>query len=162
MNVFTTSLIHHGAAIQRLLRKYSVEANVNLADFGLVVRGRNRYYRFYPQFIWDDSGRVQFSPEIVPRVRSFVGWRPYFNKRFPIGYDKTAFKDYCARHGLRTPQMWRTPAADMRDFLVKHTRVQDRLFTDGRVQFRATMGKTILADLSRNEQVEVKTVDSVR
>jgi hypothetical protein len=120
VNVFTTSLIHHGAAIQGLLRKYSVEANVNLAEFGLVVRGRNRYYRFYPQFIWNDNGRVQFSPEIVPHVRSFVGWRPYFNKRFAIGFDKTAFKDFCARHGLRTPQMWRTPAVDMREFLVKH------------------------------------------
>jgi GTP-binding protein HflX len=45
-------------------------------------------------------------------------------------------------------------------FIETHTRVHDRQFTDGRVQIKAVMGKQTLADLSRNEQVEVKSVES--
>jgi len=45
-------------------------------------------------------------------------------------------------------------------FLESHTRIHDRQFTDSRVQIKAVMGKRTLADLSRNEQVEVKSVDS--
>ena len=43
-------------------------------------------------------------------------------------------------------------------FIESHTRVHDRQFIDGRVQIKAIMGKRTLADLSRNEQVEVKAV----
>jgi GTP-binding protein HflX len=43
-------------------------------------------------------------------------------------------------------------------FIEQHSRVQEREFNDGRVQIRAIMGKKTLADLSRNEQVEVKKV----
>jgi GTP-binding protein HflX len=45
-------------------------------------------------------------------------------------------------------------------FIESHTRVHDREFQDGRVVIRAVMGKQTLADLSRNEQVEVKTIDA--
>jgi hypothetical protein len=121
LNLFTVGLVYHLATVQRLLPKYGLSANVNVADCTLTVRGRNRYYRFYPQFICDDDGRPRYSPEIDAKVRSFVGWRPYFNKRWPIAIDKRAFKDFCVQHGLRTPQMWLAPAPDMRDFLVKHS-----------------------------------------
>jgi GTP-binding protein HflX len=47
-------------------------------------------------------------------------------------------------------------------FIESHARIHDRQFLDGRVQLKAVMGKRTLADLSRNEQVEVKAVDSVR
>jgi GTP-binding protein HflX len=43
-------------------------------------------------------------------------------------------------------------------FLESHTHVTDRQFKDGKVQIVATMGKQVLADLSRNEHVEVKKV----
>ncbi len=46
-------------------------------------------------------------------------------------------------------------------FIESHARVHDRQFTDGRVQMKAIMGKRTLADLSRNEQVEVKAVEAV-
>jgi GTP-binding protein HflX len=47
-------------------------------------------------------------------------------------------------------------------FIESHTRIHDRSYTDGRVQLKAIMGKRTLADLSRNEQVEVKKVDAAR
>ncbi|MDB5302717.1 MAG: hflX, partial [Phycisphaerales bacterium] len=47
-------------------------------------------------------------------------------------------------------------------FIESHSRVHDRQFTDSRVQIKAVMGKRTLADLSRNEQVEVKLVEALR
>jgi GTP-binding protein HflX len=41
-------------------------------------------------------------------------------------------------------------------FIEQHTRVQDRTFDDGRIIIRAVMGKRTLAELSQNEQVEIK------
>ena len=46
-------------------------------------------------------------------------------------------------------------------FIESHTLVQDRRYEDERVIIRAVMGKQTLADLARNGQVEVKTVDPV-
>ena len=43
-------------------------------------------------------------------------------------------------------------------FLESHTRVQERQYEDGRVTMKAIMGKTTLAELSRNGQVEIKKV----
>jgi len=45
-------------------------------------------------------------------------------------------------------------------YIESHTRIHDRQFTDGRVQIKAIMGKQTLADLSRNEQVAIKTVST--
>jgi len=45
-------------------------------------------------------------------------------------------------------------------FIESHTRVQDRKFLDSRVQIRAVMGKQTLEDLSNNDQVQVKRVQS--
>jgi GTP-binding protein HflX len=47
-------------------------------------------------------------------------------------------------------------------FIEQHSRVSDRTFNDGRVQLQAVMGKKMLADLSNNDQVEVKKVQAVR
>jgi GTP-binding protein HflX len=44
-------------------------------------------------------------------------------------------------------------------FIEQHTRVQDRKFTDERIEIRTVMSKKILADLSRNDQVEIKKVN---
>jgi GTP-binding protein HflX len=46
-------------------------------------------------------------------------------------------------------------------FIESHTRVHDRRYEDGRVVIRAVMGKQTLADLARNGQVQVMTVDAV-
>jgi GTPase len=46
-------------------------------------------------------------------------------------------------------------------FIESNTRVHSRHFTDGRVQFKTIMGKSTLADLSRNEGVEIDKVKPV-
>jgi hypothetical protein len=47
-------------------------------------------------------------------------------------------------------------------FIESHTRVHDRQVLDGKMLLKTVMGKRTLADLSNNEQVEVKKVDSVK
>ena len=44
-------------------------------------------------------------------------------------------------------------------FIERHGEVQDRVFNDGRVRMVVLMGRQTLADLSRNEQVEVVKVE---
>jgi GTP-binding protein HflX len=44
-------------------------------------------------------------------------------------------------------------------FIESHTQVQERRFDNGRVILRAMMSKQTLADLERNDQVDVKSVD---
>jgi GTP-binding protein HflX len=46
-------------------------------------------------------------------------------------------------------------------FIESHARVHSREFVDGKVQLKAVMGKQTLADLTRNEQCEIKAVAGV-
>ena len=43
-------------------------------------------------------------------------------------------------------------------FIERHSDMKSREFLDGRITMIAVMGKQTLADLSRNEQVEIKKV----
>jgi GTP-binding protein HflX len=47
-------------------------------------------------------------------------------------------------------------------FIESHTRIHDRQFLDGRIQLKTIMAKKTLADLSRNEQVEIKKAEPLR
>jgi len=65
---------------------------------------------------------------------------------------------------VRGQQVDATIACDLTNgrlisFIESHTRVHDRRFNEGRVQFSAVMGKQTLTDLSRNDQVEVLCVE---
>jgi len=97
---------------------------------------------------------------------AFPFWRTLYPDALPIsartgvGLDKLAEAVY--RH-VRGQQVDVTLEADITNgrllaFIESHTRIHDRQFLDGRVQLRAIMGKRTLADLSKNDQVEVKTV----
>ncbi|MDB5291600.1 MAG: hflX [Phycisphaerales bacterium] len=101
---------------------------------------------------------------------SFPFWRTLHPESIPIS----------ARHGaglaalteavyqaVRGQQVDVTLEADIANgrlisFIESRSRVHDRQFMDSRVQMKAIMGKRTLADLARNEQVEVKLVEAVR
>jgi GTP-binding protein HflX len=64
---------------------------------------------------------------------------------------------------VRGQQVDVTLEADLKNgklisYIESHSRVHTRDFTDGKIQIRAVMGKQTLANLSRNGQVEVRTV----
>jgi GTPase len=96
-------------------------------------------------------------------------WRTLNPDAIPVsaksgaGLDKLTEAVY--RH-VRGQQVDVTLEADVANgrllaFIESHTRIHDRQFMDGRVQLKAIMGKRTLADLARNEQVEVKAVASL-
>jgi hypothetical protein len=120
VNIFKTTTLKHFRAVQQCLQAYRGEATVNMADLVLQLRARNRYYTLYPRFLGFSSGQLRYTVQLDDAAHGFCGWLPYFNKRWPTGSGKFAFKEFCRDHGLRTPQMWRSPSPEMRDFLVKH------------------------------------------
>jgi GTP-binding protein HflX len=77
-----------------------------------------------------------------------------------LGLDKLQEAVYQAVRGQQVDVTLEADVTNGRliSFIESHSRVHDRQFTDGRVQIKAIMGKRTLADLSRNDQVEVKTV----
>jgi hypothetical protein len=120
VNIYKVSLFSHLRVMQQCLQRYQAEASLNPADYALQVRARNRYYTLYPMFLGAKGGRLHYTRQLDEGSFGFAGWLPYFNKRWPIGSGKFAFKDFCRSNGLRTPAMWRSPAPDMGEFLVKH------------------------------------------
>ena len=97
---------------------------------------------------------------------SFPFWRTLHPEAIPIsartglGLDRLTEAVY---NYVRGQQVEVTLEADVANgkllsYLESHSRIQDRAFTDGRVTLRAVMGKQTLSDLSRNGQVEIKTV----
>jgi GTP-binding protein HflX len=98
---------------------------------------------------------------------NFFEWRTLHPQAIPISAKtgKGLEQLYDAVHqcvrGLQVEVTLETDATNGKilSFIEARTHVSHREFTDGRVCIVATMGKRILADLSRNEQVLIKTVD---
>ena len=97
-------------------------------------------------------------------------WRTLYPDALPIsgragtGLDKLAEAVYSQVRGQQVDVTLEADLANGRllAFLESHTRITEREFQNGRVQLKAIMGKRTLADLSRNEQVEVKNVEAMR
>jgi GTP-binding protein HflX len=78
-----------------------------------------------------------------------------------LGLDKLQEAVYQAVRGQQVDVTLEADVTNGRliSFIESHSRVHDRQFTDGRVQIKAIMGKRTLADLSRNDQVELKSAE---
>jgi len=94
---------------------------MNIRSFQLRVSARNRYYDLIPQFIYRKEGRYQYSPVMPADLDGigFIGWLPYFNKRWPAATDKLAFKEFCSENGLRTPRYSTKSADHLNDCIIK-------------------------------------------
>jgi GTPase len=96
-------------------------------------------------------------------------WRTLYPEAIPIsaktgqGLERLQEAVYSAVRGQQVDVTLEADVTNGRllSFIESHSRIHDRQFTDGRVQLRAVMGKRTLADLSRNDQVEVKAVGAV-
>ena len=101
---------------------------------------------------------------------AFPVWRPLHPGAIPVSA-KTgmglAELNEAVLQAVRGTQVDVTLEADVTNgkllaFIESHTRVHDRQVMDGKIQLKTVMGKRTLADLSRNAQVAVKSVDSVK
>jgi hypothetical protein len=119
LDIFKAAYLQHVRALQRLISVYRGEATIDFMSSVLQVRARNRYQVLYPQFFSGSGRSLGYTMKLQDNVTGFAGWRPYLLRRWPIGTDKFQFKEYCREQGLPTPRMWRAPAADLCDFVVK-------------------------------------------
>ena len=97
-------------------------------------------------------------------------WRPLYPDAIPISARTgtgIAELNEAVLQAVRGQQVDVTLEADVTNgrlisFIESHTRVHDRQVLDGKMLMKTVMGKRTLADLSRNDQVAVTKVDSVR
>jgi len=101
---FKRNYLQHALAVSRWLGQHGASAGINPATYVMDIRLGGRTVRFFPQFsTLASDGLPAFFPELIDGVSGFVGWLPYFNKRWPIAQDKLAFKLFARAQGLRTP-----------------------------------------------------------
>lgn len=117
---YQTSLLFHCRALQSLLPRFRAQATLSFRNFSVELRGRGRYFHLAPQFTYREQGRLSYFPRMRDDTLGFVGWLPYFNKRWPAGSEKLAFKELCAANGLRTPPYSTQSADALGGVLIKH------------------------------------------
>lgn len=112
--------LNHMLAMTACLRRLGAEGRVDLRDYSLEVRARGRRLRFTAQFCKTEDGRRMYTPVAEePGVNGFIGWLPYFNKRWPAGSAKLPFKAFCVERGLRTPKYSLESPEGMADYIIK-------------------------------------------
>jgi hypothetical protein len=96
-------MLKHLLAVNDCLSALRGTAIMDAKTCQLEVRAANRVYRLTPQFINQVDGRFTYSPTLSSKSIGFIGWLPYFNKRWSEAIDKRAFKATCASLGLKLP-----------------------------------------------------------
>jgi hypothetical protein len=117
---YKLDILSHVKSIAACLPQFGATASMNLETLGLEISARNRYYQFRPQFIVRKGDRTQYSPHPSSDATGFIGWLPYFNKRWGFATDKLDFKGFCASNGLTTPAYWQSAQGGLHDVLIKH------------------------------------------
>src|SRR5688572_5242620 len=102
-----------------------------------------------------DEGEEQF-----PFWRALVAGSIPISAKTGKGIEKLLEAVYQAVRGQQVDVTLEADVTNGRllSFIESHTRVTGRDIVDGRMQIRAVMGRQTLADLKRNEQVEVKDI----
>jgi hypothetical protein len=120
--LFDINFFSHYRAIAECMRDLGAHARIDFETLNLLIRGRGRQVELLPQFICRREHGMAYTPGLSPEARGFIGWRPYFNRVWPLGADKLAFKRFCEDNALRTPKYYLQPAALECAVIVKRTR----------------------------------------
>ena len=96
--------------------------NIDVADLRMQITANNRHYEFLPQFVLEEEGRIKYLSAMASNVVGMIGWLPYFNRRWPEGFDKLAFKAAMRSSGQLVPPHWLGLDESVRDVLIKHPR----------------------------------------
>ncbi|MCA3176101.1 MAG: hypothetical protein ING36_11290 [Burkholderiales bacterium] len=91
-----------------------------MRTFRVGVEWRQQQVIFVPQFYLEGQKQDSYGLELTPEVTGFIGWLPYFNKRWPHALDKILFKQFVQAQGLRTPEFWlSSESGTVTDVLIK-------------------------------------------
>jgi hypothetical protein len=114
-------LLEHFKHLQKALDRAGCEAILSVANFSLLIRRGAEDRVLYPQFLAVSAGVKQYTQTFGMNARQFIGWLPYYNKRWEIATSKLSFKAYAKAHDIRTPDYSADPDADLRDVIVKRS-----------------------------------------
>lgn len=119
-----TNLLAHLHAFTAAARKLGAQGEFRLGDMRALLRVGDQQVEFVAQYLVRRPDRtLTYSMQFGDDAEGFIGWLPYFNKRWVEAYDKLAFKQHCARHGLPVPA-WSAGriAPELGDFVIKSAR----------------------------------------
>lgn len=119
---YSVNMLAHFRAINECLSKFGGRAELNVETLRLEIRARGRRIELEPQFIFIHEGSLAYTPQLVPQVLDFSGWRGYFNRVWPLATDKLNFKEFCKTHRIRTPKTWSKPGDVSANAIIKRSR----------------------------------------
>lgn len=115
-------LLGHFIVLQEAVDAVGAEAILNLKNFFVFIRCGKRSLALYPQFLVEIQGVRQYTLDFSAEALCFIGWLPYYNKRWDAASDKLVFKAWASTQGLAVPaHALAHELADARlgDFIVK-------------------------------------------
>jgi tetratricopeptide (TPR) repeat protein len=112
-------LLNHFKVVQSVLERAGAGAELDCLTFQLTVRQGQRAHVLHPQFIKFESGAKQYTPSFGRDGVRFIGWCPYFGKKWELAREKLTFKAYARDNGLLTPECSADPDADLADVILK-------------------------------------------
>lgn len=116
---YLDATINHLRAVHEWAHDNGAQIHLDLLNFELEVKGRNRYFILYPQFVSESNGQRAHTSVLTRSVVGFIGWLPYRPIRWPMSNDKLLFKKRIAELGMNTPMMWPAASAATADYLLK-------------------------------------------
>ena len=143
-------LINHFRELQPVLFRLGLDATVNVRDLSLEVRYGTRGMLLHPQFTQPRGDAVVYVPAFSRAVKRFIGWRPAYERAWPLSLEKLAFKRFMNELGLPTPRYAMKPSPELSRVIVKKNKSS---FSEGiRGPFASPAG--VALDASQGEYFE--------
>ena len=121
--VFAVSLLEHWRHFSACVDARQGSGTVDLKSLKATVEVGARRVEFIAQFIVRKSdGSRTYAIELESSAYGFIGWLPYFNKRWPVAIDKVAFKSACQSAGIPIPAGAPELTPALGDFVIKRAR----------------------------------------
>lgn len=117
---YITTTLNHMRAVKAWTDANDADVHLDLRNWELEVRCRNRYFRLHPRFRARQGERVLYANELGEHANGFIGWLPYRQVRYDLSDDKLVFKSFAAGAGLRVPARWPADAPEA-DYILKRS-----------------------------------------
>jgi hypothetical protein len=96
------------------------EASVDVRNFHMEIKARNRYFRLTPRFLATIGGQLGHVESLTTEATGMIGWLPYRTPlQWELASDKLVFKRFLLEKGYPTPAYWLDPARTASDFIMK-------------------------------------------
>lgn len=119
MFMYLPLTLNHFLAVKAWADSCDAQIQLDVKNFELDVRFRNRYYTLKPRFVTRHRGRLCYAITLVKEVTGFIGWLPYEVLEWDFSKDKVLFKKFLERASVKTPEILSGPDDINTSFLRK-------------------------------------------